>query len=120
MGPRMFHEADPLSPQGREDLLGNLDLSVITAGCPLPCLSLVASVAKENDTHQEGSFGGICSTLHTLKLPVVPTVVFWFAHLGLAGLGVPEGIMIKDRAWKYCLEIKCIEVCKTLVSHGKC
>lgn len=76
-----------------------LSCRLLLAGLGHSLLSLVASVAKENDTHQEGSFGGICSTLHTLKLPVVPTVVFWFAHLGLAGLGVPEGIVIHDRAW---------------------
>lgn len=79
--------------------------AVLLAGLEHSVLSLVASVANENDTHQEGSFGGIFSSLHTLKLPIVPTVMFWFVHLGLAGLGVPAGIMTEFGA---CLEIKYI------------
>lgn len=79
----------------------------------------MVSVTNENDTHQEGSFGGICLTPHTLKLPVIPTVMSWFAYLALVGLGVPAGTMTNGRVWKLLGNKMHLSV-QNSMSHTKC
>lgn len=69
---------------------------LLWAGLRYSVLSLMASVANGNDTHQERSVGDICPVPCSLKLPVIPATMSWLAHLGVVG---SAGTVTNDRVW---------------------